>query len=59
MIALTKKCAECGRVFPMSEYITKYRNRTPTYAVCKECKGKLYSKEYTKKQAPQAWEIKF
>ena len=55
----TKKCSECGEAFPVSEYITKYRNATTTYTACRKCRRKLYRKEYKKKQKVEPWFIKY
>ena len=56
---LTKKCADCGEIFPVSEFTTRYRNATTTYTVCRKCRPKFHRKERKKKRELEPWFIKF
>lgn len=60
IVVQTKKCSECGKEFPISEYMARYRDKTTTYTTCKECRYKLYGRAYNKKKkTTEPWFIKY
>jgi DNA-directed RNA polymerase subunit RPC12/RpoP len=59
IVVQTKKCSECGKEYPVSEYMARYRDKTTTYTTCRECRYKVYGREYHKKRhSKEPWFVK-